>query len=82
VKLEFAVGMLIVAAIFGVLVQCTGCTPAPALPAYCTNEVAFTAALARCVDKSPTRAESRACRADVHARCGITMTVSKRSVAP
>lgn len=54
----------------------------PALPAYCTDEVAFTAVLVRCVDAASTREESRKCRAAAHERCGIVMTTSARSVAP
>lgn len=79
---EWIVSSALAAMAFAVLIQCNGCGPASNLPAYCTDEVAFTAALVRCVDKSPTREESRKCRADVHARCGITMTVSQRSVVP
>lgn len=50
----------------------------PQIPAYCTNEAAFTAALVRCVDSSPTRSESQACRKAVHERCGIVEKVSER----
>ena len=55
-----------------------GCSPAksPQLPAYCVDDGLFTAALLRCVDKSPSRAESRACRKAVHESCGIVETVS------
>jgi hypothetical protein len=59
------------------------CSPrGPQLPAYCTDEVAFTAVLVRCVDASATREESRKCRAAAHEKCGIVMTTSARSVAP
>lgn len=68
-------------AIFAVLiivgVALSGCaSKGPTVPAYCTNEPAFTAALLRCVDKSDTREQSRACRKAVHEACGIVETVS------
>lgn len=60
----------------------TGCSPGPTVPAYCTNEALFTAALVRCVDASSTREQARECNRQVHERCGISLTVSQRSVAP
>ena len=54
----------------------------PKFPAYCYDEVAFTAKLVACVEANSDRASMRACRADVHARCGITMSTSARSDAP
>lgn len=73
---EWTTAFAISGIIVGALVHCTACTPAPKVPAYCTDEALFTAALIRCVDKSSTLQESRKCRADVHARCGITLTSS------
>lgn len=78
---EWTTAIALGALIFGGLVQC-GCAPAPTVPAYCTDEKLFTAALLRCVDKSADLPASRKCRADVHARCGITLTSSARSALP
>ena len=41
------------------------------------SEAAYTAALLRCVDKSDTLAESKACRQLVDAQYGIAVTVTK-----
>lgn len=60
------------------LVACGG-SREPTVPAYCTDEHAFTAALLRCVDKSTSREQSRACRKAVHEACGIVETVSVNS---
>ncbi len=61
-----------------IVAHCTSCSaPGPHVPAYCTDERLYTAALLRCVDKAATVAESRACRADVNKTCGITETVRK-----
>lgn len=82
---SLAVGIALLAVALGLsFCHCSvmGCIPQPTIPAYCTNEVAFTAALVRCVDQSETRDASRECRAAVHERCGITMTTSSRSLAP
>lgn len=60
-----------------------GCKPATApLPGYCYDGDAFKAALLRCVDKSPDRVASRACRKEVHETCGIVETISKVSHEP
>ncbi len=53
-----------------------GCAEPAKVPAYCTDEVAFTARLVACVDQSSSRALSRACRVAVHERCGITMVAT------
>ena len=42
-------------------------------------ESAYTAELVQCVDKSETLAESKACRALVDARWGVTQTVTTKS---
>ncbi len=68
-------------ALFGWGTALGHCKPS-SVPAYCTDEVAFTAVLVRCVDAAQSRAESRECRAKAHERCGIVMTTSARSVAP
>lgn len=44
--------------------QCTGCAAGAA-------EASYTAALLRCVDKSETLAESKACRSGVDAQFGL-----------
>ena len=57
-----------------------GCAPhaeGPTLPAYCTNEAAYTAKLLRCVDDASTLAESQMCRQRVDYTCGIRETVRK-----
>lgn len=61
--------------LYAALVACGAPSP-KAPPAYCTDQTLFTAALLRCVDKSPTREQSRACRRDVHASCGFVETLS------
>lgn len=69
ISVGWVVGTLIAAAaITRVLV---GCTPAV------SAEARYTAALLRCVDKSETLAESKACRKQVDAAYGITETVAK-----
>jgi hypothetical protein len=74
-KLEFAVGMLIIAVVFGVLVHCTGCKPAEEpLPPHCYDEGKFTAALVVCASTAPTKGASQTCRKAVQAACGITET--------
>jgi hypothetical protein len=45
-----------------------------------TAEAAFTAEHLRCVDRARTLAESRACRADVNRRWGVTETVADGGV--
>jgi len=53
------------------LVLLLACAPAA------NSEAAYTAALLRCVDKSSTLAESKACRQLVDAQYGVTTTVAK-----
>lgn len=63
----------------------SGCKPAAQpdkFPAYCYDRDAFTLAVTGCAEKAVDRAASRACRAEIHKACGITMTVSEGSVAP
>jgi hypothetical protein len=63
--LPFAVSaLLLLGMILGVR-QLAGCHPAQ------TAEVTYTAALLRCVDKSETLAESKACRSLVDAQFGV-----------
>lgn len=74
------VALAILAAILVVSLALAGCgSKGPTIPAYCTNEPAFTAALLRCVDKSESREQSRTCRKAVHETCGIVETVSVNS---
>lgn len=51
------------------------CTPPTAptagLPKYCFNDEAFARELERCPTKASTKAESRACRNEVHRACGV-----------
>lgn len=76
-KFEWAVGLLVVALIFGALVHCTGCKPPEApLPEYCFDEGKFTASLVACAAAAPTKEASRACRKAVHAGCGIAVTTT------
>ncbi len=66
---------ILAAAVLGIA-YC-GCSEPPSkVPAYCTDEVAFTARLVACVEQSSSRALSRECRAAVHERCGIVMVAS------
>lgn len=62
-------------ALYASLVACGAPSP-KAPPAYCADQALFTATLLRCVDKSSTREQSRACRRDVHASCGFVETLS------
>lgn len=62
-----------------------GCKPAEQpdkFPAYCYDRDDFTKVVTDCAIKAPSREASRACRAEAHKACGITMTVSERSAAP
>lgn len=59
-----------------------GCHEPARIPAYCTDEVAFTARLVACVESSPTRELSRECRKAVHERCGIQLTTTNGAIAP
>lgn len=71
--------------LFALAFVVAGCKPAQQpdkFPAYCYSEVQFTQELVRCATTAPDKPASRACRAEVHRACGITMTVSERSVAP
>jgi hypothetical protein len=88
-----AVGVLVIAAALGlVIAYCeAGCKEPARYPAYCTDEIAFTARLVACVDyaaehsTSPEhlRTLSRECKEAVHERCGIKMTTTRKAeVAP
>ncbi len=59
-----------------------GCAPAsePKLPAYCYSQSKFGDELQDCVKRAKVVEESRACRAEVHRRCGIVMTSSATAV--
>lgn len=72
--------LLLFVAAFWVFVLLAGCTPqsANSLPAYCTNEPLYTAALLACVDKSETLSESKSCRESVDRTCGITQTITRQ----
>ena len=61
-------GMLLFA--LWIAVRLTGCASA-------TEEARYTTALLRCVDKSETLAESRACRERVDGDFGVTLTNRK-----
>lgn len=78
-----AVGIVcLVAGVMLIFYQCACSEPPAKYPAYCTDEIAFTARLVACVDEAKTRTESRDCRKAVHERCGIIETVSEGSKSP
>jgi hypothetical protein len=70
--------LFLVALAFLVVRFFLGCkAPEPgSLPAYCTDDKLYTAALLRCVDKSETLAQSQQCRASVDYSCGIIQTIT------
>jgi hypothetical protein len=85
--------MCLVAGLVLAVAYCeVGCAEPPAkYPAYCTDEVAFTARLVACVDYAAAHATSpdhlrslsRECKESVHERCGIKMTTTRKAeVAP
>ncbi len=55
-----------------ILIALAGCSPHGPDPKAAAAEGAYTADLTRCVDKSATLAESKACRAEVNKKWGIT----------
>jgi DNA-binding transcriptional regulator PaaX len=64
---------------FGLLSTLLACSPsAQYQAAQVAAESAYTAELVQCVDKSETLAESKACRALVDARWGVTETVTTK----
>ncbi len=57
---------------------CTGCAskpPEPKVPDYCFSEEKFTDELVSCVYSSHNLKESKACRREVHAACGVVEAV-------
>lgn len=78
-----AIGVLcLLAGLVLIIAWCQGCSQPAKYPAYCTDEIAFTARLVACVDQAKTREESRECRTKVHRACGIDMTITNGAVAP
>lgn len=85
------IGILCIAAGVVLIAAYCGCSePKAPVPAYCTNETAFTARQLACVDEAARNAHdepefrnmTRVCRAAVHERCGITYVSSKDGGAP
>lgn len=70
--------LVFLGAVLFIAAQLFGCRPPQpgALPAYCTEEALYTAALLRCVDKAETLAQSQMCRQNVDYTCGIRQTVT------
>jgi hypothetical protein len=70
--------VLFLCALGYVVFRSLGCKPPEpgTLPAYCTDDKLYTAALLRCVDKSETLAQSQQCRASVDYSCGIIQTIT------
>jgi hypothetical protein len=62
----------VVVASCAIMYAFSACAPATSPAA---TEAAYTAELLRCVDKSATLAESKACRRNVNAKWGIVETV-------
>ena len=71
----FLVGVVGLLAIALGLCDCKAPEPGT-LPAYCTDDKLYTAALLRCVDKSDTLAQSKQCREAVDYSCGIVQTIT------
>lgn len=70
--------VLFLCALGYIIFRSLGCrAPEPgSLPAYCTDDKLYTAALLRCVDKSDTLAQSKQCREAVDYSCGIIQTIT------